>query len=122
MMFDESFTVKVFLKFLERLISKEGKKIFLVLDNHKVHHAKLVKSWIEKRKDKIELFFLPAYSPDLNPDELLNQDVKSNAVGRKGARSLIEFRGNIMKYLFGTQKSPSIIRNFFQKPEVMYAA
>lgn len=122
MMFDGSFTATVFLKFLKRLIHKTPAKIFLIVDNHKVHHAKKVQSWLEKNKGKIELFFLPAYSPELNPDELLNQDVKSNAVGRKRAHTLSELKQNLTRYLFGTQKSPHIVRAYFQKKEVLYAA
>jgi len=122
MLFEESFTADVFLKFLKRLIKGSEAKIFLILDNIRVHHAKVLKPWLEENKDKIELFYLPSYSPELNPDELLNQDVKSNAVGRKRAKSLTELKNNIMQYLFGTQKSPGLVRSYFQKSEVSYAA
>ncbi|MFK7974471.1 MAG: transposase [Rickettsiaceae bacterium] len=57
----------------------DKKKVFLILDNHKVHHSKKVKAYIEKHKDKLELFYLPAYCSDINPQELVNQDVKVNA-------------------------------------------
>ena len=122
MIFEESFTTKVFLRFLNRLVKGSKAKIFLILDNLRVHHAKALKPWLEKNKDKIELFYLPPYSPELNPDELLNQDVKSNAVGRKRARTLRELKNNIMQYLFGTQKSPELVKSYFQKAEVAYAA
>jgi transposase len=122
MLFEESFTTKVFLKFLNRLINGSEYKIFLILDNLRVHHAKNLKPWLEKNKDKIELFYLPSYSPELNPDELLNQDVKSNAVGRKRAKNLGEMKNNIMHYLFGTQKSPELVQSYFLKTEVAYAA
>lgn len=122
MLFEESFTSDIFLKFLKRLIKGSPIKIFLILDNLRVHHAKILKPWLEKNKDKIELFFLPSYSPELNPDELLNQDVKSNAVGRKRAKSLSELKQNVMKYLFGTQNNPDIVRAYFSKKEVAYAA
>ena len=122
MLFDASFTVEIFLNFLKRLIKKAPSKIFLILDNHKVHHAKLVAEWLEQNKDRIEVFFLPAYSPDLNPDELLNQDVKANAVGRKRAKNLKELKNNITQYLFGTQNCPDIVKAYFQKSDVKYAA
>jgi transposase len=122
MLFDESFTVDVFLKFLKRLIHKAPSKIFLILDNHKVHHANRVREWIQTNKRKIELFYLPPYSPELNPDELLNQDVKSNAVERKRAKTLAELKSNIRAYLFGTQNSPLIVQSYFFKKEVRYAA
>lgn len=122
MLFEENFTSNVFLTFLNRLTKGSKKKIFLIVDNVKVHHAKVVQGWREANKDKIELFFLPAYSPELNPDELLNQDVKSNAVGRKRAQNLQELKNNVTQYLFGTQKCPDIVRSYFQKDEVAYAA
>jgi transposase len=122
MLFEESFTADVFLKFLKRLTKGSPSKIFLILDNLRVHHAKILKPWLEENKDKIELFYLPSYSPELNPDELLNQDVKSNAVGRNRAKNLSEMKNNITQYLFGTQKCPDIVKSYFQKAEVCYAA
>jgi transposase len=109
---------KVFLNFIKRLIKGSEVKIFLILDNLRVHHAKILKGWLEENKDKIELFYLPSYSPGLNPDELLNQDVKSNAVGRKRARTLRELKNNITRYLFGNQKCPDIVQSYFLKSEV----
>lgn len=68
MLFEETFTVDVFLKFLKRLVKGSEGKIFLILDNMRVHHAKALKPWLDENKDKIELFYLPSYSPELNPD------------------------------------------------------
>ena len=62
--------------FLERLVRSLERKVFLILDNLKVHHGKLVAAWLEKRKDKIEVFFLPPYAPEYNPDEYLNHALK----------------------------------------------
>ena len=122
MLFEESFTTDVFLKFLKRLINSSEPKIFLIVDNLRVHHAKVLKAWLEENKDRIEVFYLPSYSPELNPDELLNQDVKSNAVGRKRARTFTEMKNNLTRYLFETQKSPELVKSYFQKSEVSYAA
>jgi transposase len=122
MLFEESFTADVFLKFIKRLTKGSDTKIFLILDNLRVHHAKILKPWLEENKDKIELFYLPSYSPELNPDELLNQDVKSNAVGRNRAKNLTEMKNNITRYLFGTQNCPNIVKSYFRKSEVCYAA
>lgn len=122
MLFDENFTTDVFIDFLKRLIFKSKTKIFLILDNHKVHHAYKVQDWIKEHRHQIELFFLPPYCPELNPDELLNQDVKSNAVGRKRAKTLPDLKRNLRGYLFGTQRAPHIVRSYFKKKEVLYAA
>ncbi len=122
MLFDESFTTSVFIAFLKRLIKGQKRKVFLVVDNMRVHHAKVVKAWIEEHKDQIQIFYLPAYTPEMNPDELLNQDVKTNAVGRKRSRNLEEMKKNLREYLFGTQRCPEIIKSYFRKKEVAYAA
>ncbi len=86
MTFKENFTQNTFISFLGRMLRKARKKIFLIVDNHRSHHAKKVQEWLQKRKDRIEVYFLPAYCPEMNPTELLNQDLKSNA-----------FRGKLFK-------------------------
>jgi transposase len=76
-LFDGRFTAKVFIACLERLIPQhEGRKVFLICDNHSSHRAQAVKTWVARRAEPIELHFLPAYRPELNPDEYLNQGVK----------------------------------------------
>lgn len=92
------------------------------MDKHKVYHAYKFQDWVEANKDKIELFFLLPYCPELNPDEFLNQDIKSNAVGRKRPKTLTELKRDVRLYLFGAQKSPEIVKSYFQKSEVKYAA
>lgn len=77
MLYEQTMTFRVLLKFLRCLIKDAGRKVFLVLDNLKVHHANLVRRWLERYQEKIEVFYLPSYSPDVNPDEYLNCDLKS---------------------------------------------
>lgn len=76
MIVDGSVDIKKFIEFLKGLVRYSRVKIFLILDNLRVHHAKLVTAWVVNNKERIELFYLPAYSPDLNPDEHLNADLK----------------------------------------------
>ncbi|HDZ61612.1 MAG TPA: IS630 family transposase, partial [Nitrospirae bacterium] len=71
---------------------------------------------------RIRLFYLPGYSPELNPDEMLNQDVKSNAVGRRRAYHQDELVSNLRSYLRSRQKKPYIVRNYFNEEHVRYAA
>ena len=71
-LYDEAIDTDRFLDFLQRVIDSSDKKVYMILDNLRVHHAKAVKAWVQKHKDQIALFYLPAYSPDLNPDEYLN--------------------------------------------------
>lgn len=122
MVFKKRFKNPVFLEFLRRLIRKKKRKVFLIVDKHPVHISKAVKRWAEQHKRKIRLFFLPSYSPELNPDELLNQDVKSNAAGRMRPQDLDEMLWTIRSYLHGTQRRPYIVKNYFLEEHVRYAA
>ena len=76
MVYRETMTAKVLLRFFKRLIDGTMKKVFLILDNLKVHHAKVVKQWLQRHREDIEVFYLPSYSPERNPDEYLNADLK----------------------------------------------
>jgi len=77
MIYESIMIARVLIKFMRRLIKDAGRKVFLILDNLKVHHAKPVKAWLERHQDKIVIFYLPSYSPELNPDEYLNCDLKT---------------------------------------------
>jgi len=122
MVFRENFTTPVFLEFLKRLIRDIHRKVFLIVDRHPVHKAAAVTKWLTANLDHIRMFLLPDYSPELNPDELLNNDVKSNAVGRERAQSLPELEQDTRRYLRSTQRQPQIVRNYFHKESVRYAA
>lgn len=122
MIFEGKFNADVCITFLKRLIKDTRRKIFLILDGHPVHKSKKVKSWIAANAGKISLFVLPAYSPELNPDELLNQDVKTNAVRKKRAVNKDELKKNLVGYLRGRQKRPDLVRRYFEAKHVRYAA
>jgi len=122
MIFEGKFNADVCITFLKRLIKGARRKIFLILDGHPVHKSKKVKSWILEHASKISLYVLPAYSPELNPDELLNQDVKTNAVRRKRAANKDELKKNLVGYLRGRQKRPDLARRYFEAKHVRYAA
>ena len=122
MVFKGSFNNQIFLTYLKRLTKQLKRKVFLIIDRHPVHRASKVKIWIDKNCDKIRIFFLPSYSPELNPDEMLNQDVKSNALGRQRPRNQNEMVKNVRSYLFRRQKQSLIIKNYFKEQCVKYAA
>lgn len=122
MVFTGGFTARVFLRFLKRLMKHRPRKIFLIVDGHPVHRAASVRRWMQQHRRIIRLFFLPAYSPDLNPDELLNQDVKTNAIGRQRPENRIELLKNVRRYLRSTQHMPHIVKNYFHEKHVAYAA
>ena len=122
MVFGRTFTAAVFVAFLRRLLRHTERKVFLIVDEHPVHGAAAVARWVERHHPRLRLFFLPGYSPDLNPDELLNQDVKTNAVGRQRPRDKGELMGNVRRYLWSTQRRPAKVRRYFHHPSVRYAA
>jgi transposase len=122
MVFNKKFQSDVFTNFLRRLVRQSIRKVFLIVDSHPVHHSKKVKKWLEKNDKHIRVFYLPGYSPELNPDELLNQDVKSNAVGHRRAGNQNELISNVRNYLRSRQKQPHIVKQYFQEKHVRYAA
>lgn len=122
-LFQGKFNQQVFTDFLDRLIRQHpARKVHLIVDGHPSHRAKLVKKWVAERDDRIKLHFLPGYSPNLNPVELLNHDVKANAVGRRRPRTLAELTADVRSYLHRRQQQPHIIKRFFTRPDTKYAA
>ncbi len=121
-MFDGKFDAKVFTDFMGRLVRQCRRTVFLIVDNLRVHKSKEVERWLCKQDGKIRLFHLPKYSPDLNPDEYLNNDVKSNAVGRRRAANKEELKANVSAYLRSTQRQPGTVKRFFDEKHVKYAA
>ena len=112
----------VFVRFLRRLVRHAGRNVCFIVDAHPVHVAAYVERWVKRYRREIRLFFLPGYSPELNPDELLNQDVKTNAVGRKRPRDKEELIGNVRRFLWNTQRRPQKVRSYFRHPKARYAA
>ena len=121
MVFKERFTARVFLRFLKRLRRQVGRKVILIVDEHPVHKAGETTRWLKKQEKNLQMYFLPPYSPELNPDELLNQDVKTNAVGRRRAIDQADLMTNVRGYLRSTQKMPHVVRSYFQEEHVRYA-
>lgn len=122
MVFTKRFTADVFIEFLTRLLRQIQRTIFIIVDGHPVHRCSKVRKWIAKHNGRIEIFHLPGYSPHLNPDELLNQDVKTNSVGRRRPRNREEMLADVRSYLRSTQRQPSIVRSYFRHKDVTYAA
>jgi len=122
-LFEGKFNQFVFIDFLERLIKHhDDRKVFLIVDGHPSHRSKLVMQWVAEHAKQIELHFLPGYSPELNPVELLNHDVKANAVGRKRPRNLAEMIDSVTDYLHRRQREAHIVKRFFTAPAAAYAA
>jgi hypothetical protein len=123
MVFKERFTAPVFIEFMHRLVRQtESWKVFLIVDNHPVHHSNIVTEWVEKNDGRIRLFFLPSYSPELNPDEILNQDVKANASGRMRAKAQAVLIQNVRWFLRKRQWNPDLVCRYFNENHVHYVA
>lgn len=121
--FQERFTGPVFLDFVRRLVAgADGRKVVLIIDGHPAHRAKIIRDWTAERPELIELHFLPGYSPELNPAEMLNQDVKANALGRRRPRDLAQLVREVRAYLRSRQRQPGLVARYFHERHVTYAA
>ena len=122
MVFKENLNGAVFIKFATRLLRLRRRKVLLILDRHTAHRSAEVKTWLARHPEQLQVFFLPGYSPDLNPDEFLNQDVKSNALGRQRPATRSELIEGVRSYLRSTQRQPVVVRSYFHAESVRYAA
>lgn len=114
-------TADVFVEFLRRLLVGIDKPVFFVVDGHPVHKSKTVREFVEMQNGRLKLFFLPPYSPHLNPDEVVWAHVKRE-VSRKLVQSKDEMKQFALSALHRIQKLPNLVRSFFQQPECQYAA
>lgn len=113
-----------FIGFLEQLIKGATKKIYLILDNLRVHHSKPVKERLEEDevKDKIKLYFLPSYSPERNPDEYLNCDLKQGMSNKKSPKNQDMLEENVKNHMIMPQSSPDRVMKYFKHESISYAA
>jgi len=121
MTYESTMNADMLIKFLKRLIKDADRKVFLILDNLRVHHSNMVKEWIESHKDEIELFFLPSYSPELNPDEYLNCHLKDGVHSSVPAMTCAQLKAKTISHLRMIQKCPGKVRNYFKHPKIAYA-
>lgn len=122
MLYQDAMNAKTLIKFMRRLVKDTDRKVFLILDNLRAHHSKPVKAWLEKNIEKIEVFYLPAYSPELNPDEYLNRDLKMGVHSGKPPRTKEQLKSKSIRHLRMLQKKPARVQNYFKHPKVGYAA
>jgi len=112
---------QLFLRFLKRLVKDSPRKIFLIIDNLPVHHSKPVKEWLAEHVNEIELFYLPAYSPERNPDEYLNRDLKQSVASKVPARNKHQLIKQVTSHMKSIQKLPVRVKSYFKNPNVLYA-
>ena len=114
--------VAIFIDFMKRLLKDAKQKVFLIVDNLRVHHAKEVTEWLAQHKDEIEIFYLPAYAPEHNPDEYLNNDLKQTIKNKPRAKTRDDLVATTASILKSIQKRPDRVRSYFHAKHVRYAA
>jgi transposase len=122
MLYDGALNAARFIAFLTRLMEDAGQKVFLIVDNLKVHHAKVVKAWVERHRERLELVYLPPYAPEHNPDEYLNNDLKQTLRQRPQPASKAELLKSTRSVLEALQSMPDRIQSYFTVPPARYAA
>lgn len=121
MVYRENMNAQLLIKFLKRLIKGSDRKIILILDNLRVHHAKLVREWLDGMEDKIEVFYLPSYSPELNQDEYLNNGLKNCVHSKSFFRDQESLMKGIISYIQRLKKKPPPVMNYFKNHSIAYA-
>lgn len=122
MTYKGSMNSSMFINFLKRLTKGKSRKLYLILDNLKVHHSKPVKEWVDKNTDKISLFFLPSYSPEMNPDEYLNCDLKYGISQKEMPKNEEQLRKNVQSHMKLLQNRPDRVVKYFKHESIRYAA
>jgi transposase len=122
MILDGRFNGEVFKTFLQQMIKYSRQKIYFVTDGHPAHKTKMLNEWLAENKDRIEVFFLPPYSPELNPQEYVNQDVKTNIIGKKRPINKVQMRTNVEDFMNGRKNDKKQVQKYFHVSHVRYAA
>jgi transposase len=122
MMYLDAMNSELLIKFMTRLTKDAGRKVFLILDNLRVHHSKSAKKWLEEHKEQIEVFYLSSYSPELNPDEYLNGNLKNKVHSGTPIRNREDLEKKTRSFMRTLVKRPEHVRSYFSHPKVAYAA
>ena len=122
MIYDKTFNSQLLIKFMKRLCRDADRKVYLILDNLIIHHAYIVQDWLAEHTDEIEVFYLPSYSPELNPDEYLNGDLKAGVHSMPPIRSQKGLKRAVLSHMKKLQKMPSRVAKYFKHPSIRYAA
>lgn len=124
MIYSDTMNAGRLIEFMQQLIKTSDRKIFLILDNLRVHHSKMVKAWLgqEEVKEQIEVFFLPSYSPERNPDEYLNCDLKQGISNKQSPKSKEKLQENVQQHMEMLQQNPRRVEKYFEHESIRYAA
>ena len=120
MLYEGSMDQRRLIRFMRNMLQSAKQKIFLILDNLKVHHGKIVTEWLSRRRDKIELFFLPSYAPESNPDEYLNHALKLSVHSGALPKNTSDIRHKTNSFMRTLQRNKGKASAFFRHPLVSY--
>jgi transposase len=121
MVYSDKMNQQKLITFFKRLIKSTKGKVFVIMDNLKVHHGKILKEWASDNSDEIELFYIPSYAPELNPDEYLNRDLKKNVNNKGFAKNLDKLKKNLNSFMRSIQKQPHRVISYFNSSGIRYA-
>jgi len=122
MLMEKGFNSEVFKTFLEQMIKYGKRKVFFITDNHPAHKTIKLNKWLEENRDSIEVFFIPPYSPELNPQEYVNQDLKTNIIGKKRAINKEQLKDNINDFMNRRKADKPQVKKYFHHRHARYAA
>lgn len=122
MIYSSNMNAERLIEFMTQLIKNKSQKVFLILDNLRVHHSKVVKAWEKTNKEKIELFFLPSYSPEKNPDEYLNCDLKYGMSEKPAPKDEKQLRENVENHMNMLKENSERVKLYFNHADISYAA
>ena len=122
MIYSDTMDADKFIEFIQQLIKSTTKKVFVIVDNLRVHHAKVVKKWLEEHQDEVEVFYLPSYSPELNPDEYLNCDLKQAMSDKKMPKTKDDLLNNVEQHMNMLTQKTDRVKKYFNHESIQYAA
>ena len=122
MLYVNTMTTILLIMFLQRLMREAGHKIYVIVDNLRVHHSKKFIEWLKMNEDRIKVYYLPAYSPELNPDEYLNGNLKKDIHSGISPRNKADIKRRTRYFMQKQQRAPAKVKNLFKHPRVEYAA
>ena len=111
-----------FIEFLKRLIHNADNPVYLIVDGHPVHRSGKVRDFVLSTEGKLKLFYLPPYSPELNPDEMVWNHLKHHKIGKSTIKGPDQMKRRIISFLRSLQRTPSKIIGFFKEHHLQYAA
>jgi transposase len=121
-LYEGALNIEIFIDFMKRLIKDAKRRVFFIVDNLRVHHAKKVRAWLAQHEDEIEVFYLPAYAPEHNPDEYLNNDLKQNLKNKpqpKDREQLVSAASSVLRSI---ERKPGRVTSYFHVQHVRYVA